>query len=107
VQFLIHVDKKVPNDYFTGAQRAFQSYENCTFIKRESVHWGGWGLTQAMLNGIHYIEDHDVTCDFLIYLSGQDYPLKSNEDIHNFFKNKQDKQFMEYFSLPSEGWTGR
>ncbi|PJF39533.1 MAG: glycosyl transferase family 14, partial [Chloroflexi bacterium] len=32
VQFLIHVDKKVPNDYFTGAQRAFQSYENCTFI---------------------------------------------------------------------------
>jgi hypothetical protein len=107
VQFLIHIDKKSDEDYLTGAQRALRDYPNCYFIKRETVYWGAWGLTQVSLNAIHYIEAHDLKCDFLIYMSGQDYPLQSNDRIHAFFENHRGKQFLDHFTLPYENWPGR
>lgn len=107
VNFLIHVDKKTDDDYIVAVQRGLKDLNNIDFIKRETVFWGGWGLTQSMINAIHHIENKQLPCDFAVIISGQDYPIKSHDSIIHYLEKNQGKQFLEHYPLPYEGWTGR
>jgi hypothetical protein len=40
----------------------------------------------------------------MILLTGQDYPIKSNEHIQKVLRNSDGNSFLEYFTLPSEHW---
>ncbi len=105
VSFLIHIDRKTGDDFVAAATKYLAGRANCHFVKRESVHWGAWGgLVQAQLNGARYVEAHGIPCDVFIYMSGQDYPLRSNEEIAGFFAEHPGKQFLENFPLPTSRW---
>jgi hypothetical protein len=41
----------------------------------------------------------DIKYERAILLSGQDYPIKSNQYIHEFFDKNSDKNFIDYFAL--------
>jgi hypothetical protein len=42
--------------------------------------------------------------DYIVLLTGQDYPIKSNKYIHDFFEKSNGKSYLEYFSLPNKIW---
>ncbi|MCG0634680.1 beta-1,6-N-acetylglucosaminyltransferase [Lactiplantibacillus plantarum] len=56
--------------------------------KRVSVHWGGYSVVQATLNAIQCILDAPIEYSKVILVSGQDYPVKSDQYIREFFKKK-------------------
>lgn len=99
--FYVHVDRKVSIDEF----RATIQLPNVFFVqKREKVHWGAYSIVQATVNGFEEILQSKKEYDFVSLISGQDYPLKNNAAIVDFFKQNSGKAFMEFYSVENV-WT--
>ena len=96
VCFYVHVDKKADIKTFLNALNG----KNISFVKnRVNVHWGAYSQVQATINGLQEIIESGIDYDYITFLSGQDYPLKSNEKIVNFFSENPNKAFMEFYSI--------
>lgn len=97
--FFIHIDRKVKSSNFS-----FLAAKERVFLisNRERVRWGAYSIVQATLNGFMAIAESAIKIDMVNLLSGSDYPLKSPEDIHDFFEKNRGKNFMEYRFIPEE-----
>ncbi|WP_143960710.1 beta-1,6-N-acetylglucosaminyltransferase [Litoribacter populi] len=102
--FLIHWDKKVGNNDFSFLESTFLKYGNVEFIKRYTCHWAGFGIVEASYEGLKLVVEKNIPCDYLCLMSGQDYPIKSNEYILNFFERHNGKSFINYNLLPHPTW---
>ena len=89
----IHLDKKTsiaPFEYL-------KEFKNVVFIKnRVKVYWGSYNIVQATLNGFQEIIATGSNYDYINLLSGQDYPLKSQEYIHSYLSQNPGMAFMNY-----------
>ena len=83
VAFFIHIARNVERSFSRRVFESLRGYSNCHFVRRETIRWGSFGLVRAALNGIEDNFRLNVDSDFLVLLSGQDYPLKNNVDIKN------------------------
>ncbi len=103
-EFFIHIDKTVdfaPFEIIKAFGRIIH------FVERVDSKWGSFGSVQASLNGLKAVKNLGKKFDQIILLSGQDYPIKSNERINSFFSNSPHTVFMDYFSLPNyKKWPG-
>jgi hypothetical protein len=97
--FFVHIDLKVKSSDFS-----FLASKDRVFLisNREKVYWGAYSIVQATLNGFTAIAESGIKVDLVNLLSGSDYPLKSPEEIHDFFEKNRDKNFMEYRFIPEE-----
>ncbi len=102
--FLIHVDRKTDKENYGKMVGSLGAYDNVHFLKRRVVNWGTFSHVQATLDGIREALTLNLEFDYAFLLSGQDYPIKSNEYIHKFLEESNGKSYLEYFSLPNEIW---
>ena len=99
VDIYIHVDNKAPLHLFKNVIGSTNVY----FVKkRENVNWGGFSIVKATLHGFKEIVESSIKYDFVTLLSGEDYPLKSNEQIAHFFNQHKGKAFMEFLSIEND-----
>jgi len=100
----IHLDKKCnPADY-----QHIKNLKNVYFVRnRVKVNWGGYSTLQAAVNGFEEILDNGVAYSHINLLSGQDYPLKDTDHIHDFLFKNVDKSFIKYRSIDDEWHNGR
>jgi Core-2/I-Branching enzyme len=98
--FFIHIDKRVDNAIYNEMKNGLDHFSNVYFLKRHRCFWGDFSLVKATIEGIDAL-DRKVPFDWLILLSGQDYPIKSNLQIDRFLENNQGISFIEYFPLPN------
>ncbi len=97
----IHLDKKTPMPEF----EYLQQLPNVFFIQnRVKVYWGSYNIVQATLNGFKEILQSGKAYQFVNLLSGQDYPLMSATNIHNYLNANQGKAFMNYLLFDPD-WT--
>lgn len=101
--FFVHVDKKVNIKPF---EELLGDNNKVFWIKRENSDWGTINTVKAVLNGIYQAIHSNVIFDYYYFLSGQDYPIKSNNYIYNFLQENKEKDFIYYFPLPSKEWKG-
>lgn len=100
----IHLDAKSDMQDF---QSIGQSAPNVFFIKdRISVSWGTYSIVRATLSGMQEILNSGTTYSHINLLSGQDYPLKSADDIDAFFKANTGKSFIECPVISKEWLSG-
>lgn len=90
--FFIHIDKKTQFDseIVYKPERA-----TCKYIKRRNVTWGGHSQVAVEMDLI----SEAVKCgpfDYLHLLSGQDLPIKSNNEIHEWFDRQLGSNFIEF-----------
>lgn len=102
--FLIHVDKKTDDETYNKMIAPLSKYENISFLPRYRHDYGGYNSVRATLDGIQKLLVSGEHFDYVILLSGQDYPVKSNSQIDQVLKESGGQSYMEYFSLPSERW---
>lgn len=99
--FFIHVDKKIdikPYLYLGELQNVY-------FIQnRIDVRWAGFNTVKALFNGIREICHTGNNYNFINVLSGQDYPLKSANQLSSFFKKNTGKEFIAYRDILND-WT--
>lgn len=101
----LHIDKNADASRFKNINI---ERSNLVAVERIKTPWGGFGLVEAALQGIKTVLNDKRHFDFVTLLSGQHYPIKSNEHIHDFLRNTKHRAFIEYTSLPDhERWKPR
>jgi hypothetical protein len=60
---------------------------------------GNFTSVQSYLNAIKWLVENQIEYDWLIYLSGQDYPIKPIAEIEHFLSTTDYDGFMEYFNV--------
>ena len=98
--FFIHIDKKVDVRDFKNGIEGIGDVD-IYFVKREKTQWGDFSLVQATLNCLK-LASTKGDFDFFVLLSGQDFPIKSNLEIMNFFSNHKGNSFIEGKPFPVE-----
>ena len=95
----IHLDKKTDITPFLP----IADNDRVSFISnRIKVYWGGYSIVQATINSFEEILATGIAFDHINLLSGQDYPIKSTEHIHQFLEQNKGKIFMHSLSVKNE-----
>ena len=103
--FFIHIDKKINIAQF---KNLLQIDDKIRFVKRVKTDWASYGLVTATLNALKEIKNAGEHFQQIILLSGQDYPIKSNSFIDEFFRHSEYSLFIEYFQIPNyKKWQPR
>jgi hypothetical protein len=104
-RFAIHVDSKTDTSTYGAMRDGLDDLGGVTFLSRHACHWGGFGHVRASLKGIREILRQGWDPDYVILLSGQDYPIKPNEYVRDFLERGAGRSFFLHFPLPTDNWT--
>jgi hypothetical protein len=107
--FFIHIDLATPDWSYREMRRALatveQSGATVRFLERRRTPWGCFAIIEAMLAGLSAALQVSVNpFDYFVHLTGHDYPLRSNAEIHDKLGRSGGQSFMLYWSLPFEKW---
>lgn len=95
----VHVDAKVDETPFVAAIRDADR-ERVEFVRpRHQVNWAGYSQIRAirtLMARAIAVTDPD---DYLVMMSGQDYPLYTGHYLDEFFTQAQGRQFLRYFRI--------
>lgn len=96
VEFFVHVDAK--SDIDKDIVR-----KDCVFVLQDriEVKWGHISQVEATLKLLQATVGAEKHYDYLWLISGQDYPIVSNNEIASFLENNKGKNFIEL--LPVDG----
>ncbi len=101
--FYIHLDKKVD----MASHSLLANLPNVFFIKdRVDIKWAGYSIVKATFNGIREICATKRDYNFINFISGQDYPLKSASELADFFEKNIGKEFLSYVDFEKEWQEG-
>lgn len=93
--FIIHVDRKADSNFYSIVHSlAMSSCKKPIMMKRFSVAWGGWSQVATELNAIKVALQSDQSWQYLINLSGQDYPIKSATYIQQELERAWPRNFI-------------
>ena len=101
IKFFIHIDKKS-----NIADKLTKREDIIVLPKKDRVltKWGSVSLVKATLNLLNAACKQD-NFDYFWLCSGQDFPLKSAEEIISFLKANSQKEFLTLFN--SKAYTGK
>ena len=91
----IHVDKNA-EDLYSQLGHYYSKMDNIILIKnRVHVNWSGFSQVEATLNLLESVRRTNKIYDYISYISGQCYPLKSNQFIKEYLEQNKGKEFIE------------
>ncbi|RZL62014.1 MAG: hypothetical protein EOO93_10895 [Pedobacter sp.] len=103
--FFIHIDSKSDMSQFDSLK---EYGARLLFIDRFDARWGKYGITLPLLEGLRQIKSCSETFDRIVVLSGQDYPIKSNKAIDDFYRDSPHSIFINFLQIPNlEKWPGK
>jgi hypothetical protein len=77
------------------------------FVKeRIPCCWAHWTFTEAEINLLKTAYKHPQSYKYYSFITGQDYPIKSNEEIYSILSNS-DKELINCTSNPMVHWHKR
>ena len=79
--YCIHVDKKAPSDLYKYVTHLSNCFQNVIMTKQEDVVYGSYTRLKADLNCMQDMLRHNKKWKYLINLTGQEFPLKTNREI--------------------------
>jgi core-2/I-Branching enzyme len=103
--FRVHIDSKTDERTFEQFREELSDLEGVRFLSRHACHWGGFGHVRASLKGIDSIVASDDDPDYVVLLSGGDYPIKPNAYIRDFLERGDGRSFIMHFPLPTQSWS--
>jgi hypothetical protein len=101
--FLVHIDRRA-DDAILAAAGAELAQPNVTFLPRIPCHWGTWSIVEATLSGIRQALRADAPFDYLLLMTGQDYPIKPRAEIETTLGQAEGRSFVHHVPLPKPDW---
>lgn len=89
----IHVDKKTKNFPFVKISQ-MNTKAKLIYVNRKKVNWGGFSQIDVEMELLR--EATKTYHNYYHLLSGVDFPIKSQDYIHNFFDEHQGKEFIRF-----------
>jgi hypothetical protein len=105
--FMVHVDKKANFNDYRAMVDGVGSLPNVTFLRRHKCYWGEFGHVLATLRGIETLIENSINCDYVMLLTGQDYPIKPPVQIERYLDLHRGKEFIEYRPITFHGQARR
>lgn len=93
-QYVVHVDKSSGTALAEEISDFLKPYQGVELLEPQDALWGGYSLVEAELRGMARLLQMDKRWSHYINLSGQDFPLKSQSYIREFFAANPGKQFI-------------
>ncbi|UYQ71362.1 beta-1,6-N-acetylglucosaminyltransferase [Pelagibacterium flavum] len=93
-QYVVHVDKTSGAELANDISAFLEPYQGVELLEPQDALWGGYSLVEAELRGMARLLEMDSGWTHYINLSGQDFPLKSQKYIREFFAANPGKQFI-------------
>jgi len=101
--FFIHIDVNADPSVFSSIESSFKDFPNVTLLKRFNSAYASFGIVQGTVEGLNKAVESKIPFDYLINLSGQDYPIKTNVQIREKLSERADASYIWYFELPFVG----
>jgi Core-2/I-Branching enzyme len=105
--FAVHVDARAPSAVFDPVATELGKRTNVELLARHPSYWGGFGHVRTSLKGMERAFRAQIQFDYLVLLTGQDYPLRPPAGIAAFFERAAGRSYMSHWPLPHAGWEGR
>jgi hypothetical protein len=99
-KIFLHIDKKSDIRPFTRVEEDFGNV--CFIPERVSVFWGDFSGVQATINLMKNALTDPVKFDYLVLLSGSDYPVRSKDYIEAYLKRSKGKEFIGGITMPNQ-----
>ncbi|MFD2573436.1 beta-1,6-N-acetylglucosaminyltransferase [Spirosoma soli] len=97
--FFIHVDAKTNLDPFRAAINDIPADSVVWLAKRKAVSWGDFSLSAAYLTGFQTILEQRLQPDFIITLSGQDYPIATHDVLHDWLSRHSEQTILDHVMI--------
>lgn len=95
--YLIHIDKKAKQDFIEEIQLYIVHFPNVYILDSINIVSGGFNIVQAELNAMEFLLNVSKEWDYFINLSGEDYPLKSQNIIRKFLTTNKGRNYLFYY----------
>ena len=102
--FFVHVDKKTSPAIFEKMVQGLNRFSNVHFLKRYVCHWGAFGIVQATIDGLNKLAESELEYDYVVYMTGQCYPIKRNSLMDDFLDKHKGTSFIDYSPFPRQSW---
>lgn len=96
--FVFHICKNASTEVFNDFKTVLNS-EKHFFCERVRSFWGEIGLVQATLNALNTLVDSSLTYDYVHLLSGQDFPIKNNQERNDYLEQHKGKEFLLHWKF--------
>jgi hypothetical protein len=93
--FLIHIDKKSSPSFFNQVHEYAVTRPNIEFLPSHNVTRFGWSVVNTELRAIRALVSSKREWEYLINLSGRDYPIKSIDAIKTKLSLESPNNFIE------------
>lgn len=106
-RIVVHWDKKSRFDIEARARQELtaEQWAAVHFCRRVVVAWGRWSMVEATLSALNALADMDETFDYVILLSGADYPLRPLKGLKQFLVWHPGKEFIECVDPEKKPWV--
>ncbi|WP_244244561.1 beta-1,6-N-acetylglucosaminyltransferase [Marinilactibacillus kalidii] len=95
--FFVHIDRKTDIEKF---EKYLIRYENVQFVEpRYNIYWGGFSIIRAEIALARTALADQKSFDRYVLLSGADYPIKSVDDIYDYFEQNKEIEFIRGINL--------
>ncbi|MDX2241203.1 MAG: beta-1,6-N-acetylglucosaminyltransferase [Leptolyngbyaceae cyanobacterium bins.302] len=104
--FFIHIDRRSPT-VFNAVQKTFAANSRVVLTdERYACRWGQFSLVGATLSCLRKVCAAKEHYDYVLLISGQDYPIKPLPQLKRYLEQNQGKQFMDAFPfLEPNPWS--
>ena len=103
--FHIHVDARSPAQTYAAMREELVGHERVRWLPRTVSRYAGFSLVEALLRGLEEIARAEPAPSHTVFLSGQDYPLRSAAEIERTLAGRAGESLVEHFRIPSERWV--
>lgn len=93
-QYVVHIDKSSGAKLSKDIGDFLSPYQGVGILPAQNALWGGYSLVDAELRGMKMLLEMNDGWTHYINLSGQDFPLKSQEYIRSFLAANPGRQFI-------------
>lgn len=95
--YLIHIDRKAKEEFTEEIQQYLVQFPNAYLLESMNIIPGGFSIIQAELNAMEYLLNVSNDWDYFINLSGEDYPLRSQNIIRRFLTINNGRNYLFYY----------
>ena len=95
--YLVHIDRKAKFEVIEEIQLYLIQFPNVYIPESINIITGGFSMVQAELDAMEFLLNVSPEWDYFINLSGEDYPLKSQNIIRNFLTVNNGRNYLLYY----------
>jgi len=92
----IHIDGRQS----LAAYSALAALPHVTLVEpRRKLNWAGYGFVQITLEGMATILENDDHFSYISVMSGQDYPIRATEGLHDHLSRSEGTEFFDVIAV--------